>query len=85
MRLVILALLLTGCATVDNSPIPPKQPTAPSVESPHIYLLDVPDEAFEACSASSERCGEVMNAYEATVESLLGWGLELEEILKTYQ
>jgi len=85
--IIMLTILVAGCASqpLVNIPIPIPPPKAPVVERPHIYLLDVPDEAFVACGESSERCGEVMSAYEATVESLLGWGREMETLLKVYQ
>lgn len=84
---VIFALFLAGCASgpIVNVPIPIKPPVAPVAERPHNYLIEVQDEALDACEASGERCGEVMRAWEATLESVTGWGLELEALLKTYQ
>lgn len=87
IKVIVLALLLAGCASPPtvNIPIPIPPPKAPMVEMPHIPLLDVAPEDLDACETASERCGAILNAWEATVESLWGWGGEMQEILRAYQ
>lgn len=85
--IILLALAMYGCTSqpLVNIPIPIPPPVAPHVERPHLPLLDVPEEDLNACATASERCGDLMRSWGGTVEALMGWGLELEAVLKTYQ
>lgn len=84
MRHLLLALpLLAGCAaepvirTVEvEIPVAVDCPAPPALMRPALPLADITADSSPA---------DVLRAYAATVEALMGYSLELEELLAGYR
>lgn len=85
---LLAAIILSGCATqqeIVQVPIAVKPPTAPPVPRPRLPLADIPHETIAACETRGERCGEIMRAWELSLDDAWNWGLEQEILLDGYR
>ena len=76
VKLLALAVLLTGCATTEVKYVTVDPPPPPVINRPELPVLSI---------TKDMDAGTILQLHRETIKVLQAWGLELEAALNAYR